>query len=45
MKGGTTLHFVTDGKLEFLLGKNAPKDEALELIKRDAEESTDEYGQ
>ncbi len=32
-------------RLEYLIEKNAPKDKAIELIKRDAEESTDEYGQ
>ena len=32
-------------RLDYLIEKNAPKDEAINLIKRDAEESTDPYGQ
>jgi deoxycytidylate deaminase len=32
-------------RLDYLIERNAPKDRAIELIKRDAEEATDEYGQ
>ena len=38
--------FATEAeRLKFLIERNAPKDEALALIKRDAEEATDVYGQ
>lgn len=32
-------------RLEYLIEKNAPKNDALDLIKRDAEETDDEFGQ
>ena len=32
-------------RLDYLIERNAPKDEAIGLIKRDAEEAEDEYGQ
>ena len=32
-------------RLEYLIEKNAPKNEAIALIKRDADESNDPYGQ
>jgi len=32
-------------RLDYLIERNAPKDEAIRLIHRDAEESEDEYGQ
>jgi deoxycytidylate deaminase len=32
-------------RLDYLIERNAPKDEAIRLIDRDAEESEDEYGQ
>ncbi|HEY2232800.1 MAG TPA: anti-phage dCTP deaminase [Candidatus Angelobacter sp.] len=32
-------------RLEYLIEKNAPKSDALDLIKRDAEEANDDYGQ
>lgn len=32
-------------RLDYLIERNAPKDEALRLIRRDAEESDDEFGQ
>jgi deoxycytidylate deaminase len=32
-------------RLDYLIERNAPKDEAIKLIRRDAEESDDEYGQ
>lgn len=32
-------------RLDYLIEKNAPKDEAIGLIRRDAEETADEYGQ
>lgn len=32
-------------RLDYLIERNAPKDEAIRLIRRDAEEADDEYGQ
>ncbi len=32
-------------RLDYLIEQNAPKDEAIRLIRRDAEEADDEYGQ
>lgn len=32
-------------RLDYLIEKNAPKSDALDLIKRDAEEANDDYGQ
>lgn len=32
-------------RLDYLIERNAPKDEAMKLIRRDAEETEDEYGQ
>ena len=32
-------------RLDYLIERNAPKDEAIKLIRRDAEESDDDYGQ
>lgn len=32
-------------RLDYLIERNAPKDEAIKLIRRDAEESDDRYGQ
>lgn len=32
-------------RLDYLIERNAPKDEAIQLIKRDAEETDDDYGQ
>lgn len=38
--------FATENeRLDYLIERNAPKDEAIRLIKRDAEETGDDYGQ
>jgi hypothetical protein len=38
--------FATENeRLDYLIERNAPKDEAIKLIKRDAEETGDDYGQ